>query len=130
MFSFFVSFLFIGFKALICKDFNSFGHMFRHRSGLVDEQESSPIFLQFLDCVWQIWRQAPWEFEFTETLLTTLLFSLSSRYTHDFVFDNDKERSDYLKVITTIVRETYCEKCRQGFSKSVSPGSFINVISC
>ena len=47
-----------GFKRLIAKDFIAFGHMFTSRSGCVgthaDANEESPIFIQFLDSVWQV----------------------------------------------------------------------------
>lgn len=54
--------------------------------------EQSPIFLQFMDCVWQIWRQFPWEFEFNEKLLLVILYAQSSRYSSDFLHENLKER--------------------------------------
>ena len=48
----------LGFKKLLCKDFVSFGHMFRTRSGgnglQDDSNQESPIFIQFLDAVWQV----------------------------------------------------------------------------
>lgn len=47
-----------GFKSLIYKDFIAFGHMFRTRGGGVglvpDVNQESPIFVQFLDAVWQV----------------------------------------------------------------------------
>jgi hypothetical protein len=47
-----------GFKNLISKDFVAFGHMFRTRTGGVgmhaDVNQESPVFVQFLDAVWQV----------------------------------------------------------------------------
>lgn len=48
----------LGFKNLISKDFTAFGHKFRTRCGGVgvnaDASQESPIFVQFLDAVWQV----------------------------------------------------------------------------
>ena len=44
-----------GFKRLLSKDFMSFGHRFKARNGTGSEvQQESPIFVQFLDAVWQV----------------------------------------------------------------------------
>ena len=48
------------------------GHKFADRIGHDDaasDSERSPVFLQFLDCVWQITSQFPDAFEFNEGLL-------------------------------------------------------------
>ena len=46
---------------LIEKEWLSFGHKFHHRVGHGEDKhtdaERSPVFLQFIDCVWQICRQ-------------------------------------------------------------------------
>ena len=46
---------------LIEKEWLSFGHKFNHRVGHGEDKhtdaERSPVFLQFIDCVWQICRQ-------------------------------------------------------------------------
>jgi hypothetical protein len=83
----------IGFSVLLAKDFVWFGHRFRSRSGFGDSREYSPIFVQFLDCVWQVWRQFPWEFEFNDNLLVAVLYSSSSRFYCDYLFDSFRERS-------------------------------------
>lgn len=80
------------------KDFNWFGHRFYLRSGLTNRNEYSPIFLQFLDCVWQVWRQFPWEFEFSESVLELLVFAYTSRCTSDFVFDNFRDHKEMLQL--------------------------------
>lgn len=110
-----------GFKVLISKDFTSFGHMFHHRSGLVSPDESSPIFLQFLDAVWQIWRQMPWEFEFTDSLLSLLAYSTISRFTDDFVFDCEKRQIEYTSLLRDIISNNHCRSCRH---KSKNAGIF------
>lgn len=65
-----------GFIALIEKDWLGFGHMFQHRclnhgKGW-HENETSPVFVQWLDCVHQIMVQYPHEFEFSVDMLVFL----------------------------------------------------------
>jgi Myotubularin-like phosphatase domain len=75
-----------GFAVLIEKEWCSFGHKMQDRCGQIreshgkidaalngrtgfNETEFSPIFIQWLDCVWQIARQYPTAFEFNTELL-------------------------------------------------------------
>ena len=56
-----------GFIVLVEKDWRGCGHKFRERSGQYHptdyhEQQKSPVFLQFLDCVVQIINQFPLSF--------------------------------------------------------------------
>lgn len=50
-----------GFEVLIEKEWVSFGHKFRQRVGHGEDKHSddnrSPVFLQFVDCVWQMTQQ-------------------------------------------------------------------------
>lgn len=50
-----------GFAILIEKEWCSFGHKFSHRIGHGDanysDQERSPVFVQFIDCVYQLINQ-------------------------------------------------------------------------
>ena len=65
---------FAGFKALIRKEWIAFGHKFEDRFGrtLSKEKEASPIFVQFLDCVWQLMRVNPAAFAFGPEYLVRL----------------------------------------------------------
>jgi Myotubularin-like phosphatase domain len=75
-----------GFAVLIEKEWCSFGHKMQDRCGQIrethgqtdaalnggtgfNETEFSPVFIQWLDCVWQIARQYPTAFEFNTELL-------------------------------------------------------------
>ncbi|CAE7453109.1 MTMR4, partial [Symbiodinium microadriaticum] len=113
-----------GFRSLISKDFSTFGHMFHHRSGLVSPEEGSPIFLQFLDAVWQIWRQMPWEFEFTDSLLELIAYAVGTRFTDDFVFDNEKSRLEFEDVLKQIVKTSHCSSCRAKDMTAAGPPRF------
>lgn len=43
-----------GFEVLVEKEWCSFGHMFGLRAHSDSPTESSPVFLQWLDAVWQV----------------------------------------------------------------------------
>jgi myotubularin-related protein 1/2 len=60
-----------GFATLVEKEWCAFGHKFADRCGHFTgkSSESSPVFVQFLDCVYQLTLQFPAEFEFNEYLL-------------------------------------------------------------
>lgn len=66
-----------GFEVLLEKEWISFGHQFLRRIGHGEERHSdsdrSPVFLQFIDCVWQILQQFPTIFEFNEHFLMTVI---------------------------------------------------------
>lgn len=55
-----------GFQVLIEKEWLSFGHPFQLRlsHGEKADTQESPIFVQFLDCVWQLVRLYPNHFEY------------------------------------------------------------------
>lgn len=56
--------------------------------------ELSPVFHQFLDCVYQLQYQNPTRFEYSERFLRRLLYHLYSCQYGTFLFDNEKERVD------------------------------------
>lgn len=57
-----------------------------------DSREESPIFLLYLDCVWQLQRQYPSSFEFTESYLTTLWDSAHNQLFDTFLFNSPRDR--------------------------------------
>ncbi|CAM1311535.1 MTMR12 (predicted) [Pycnogonum litorale] len=87
-----------GFQSLIQKEWVAFGHRFADRLNLVrgGEQEESPVFLLFLDCVWQLIQQFPTVFEFTETYLIVLWDSTKIVLFDTFLFNSPKQRFDAL----------------------------------
>ncbi|XP_065065007.1 uncharacterized protein LOC135691154 isoform X2 [Rhopilema esculentum] len=82
-----------GFQVLIQKEWLSVKHPFMARNlstGFVDDN-LSPIFLQFLDCVWQLCHQFPVVFQFNENLLQTLAtHSYSGRFGTFLDFEKSK----------------------------------------
>ena len=91
-----------GFICLIEKDWLSFGHQFRYRNGfyskfdspqnIVNDEQFSPIFLQWLDAVYQLMIQNYESFEFNFDLILLLAEELYSGKYGTFMFNNDKER--------------------------------------
>ncbi|XP_044019840.1 myotubularin-related protein 2 isoform X3 [Aphidius gifuensis] len=85
-----------GFEVLIEKEWLSFGHKFQQRIGHGDEHHSdadrSPVFLQFIDCVWQISQQFPNAFQFNEHFLITIIDHLYSCRFGTFLFSSERER--------------------------------------
>jgi hypothetical protein len=64
---------------LIEKEWLTFGFPFAQRLGhgltgkKGEMEQQSPVFIQFIDSVWQVWRQYPSSFEFNEELLFFIL---------------------------------------------------------
>lgn len=84
-----------GFQTLIQKEWISLGHPFSDRIGHVynvNSNERSPLFLLFLDCVWQLLQQFPEEFEYSETFLTSLWDSVFLPIFDTFQFNSETER--------------------------------------
>ncbi len=87
-----------GFAVLLEKEWLAFGHMFHKRMGhgLINaffHDERGPIFVQFMDCMFQFITQHPSAFEFNESFL---LYVLDECYTcryGTFLFDCDKDRA-------------------------------------
>ena len=90
---------FMGFAVLVEKDFLSFGHQFAKRSGISEkknegENERSPIFLQFLDCIFQLMIQFPTEFEFNSEFLLFIAKYYNVNLFGNFLYNNEKERTE------------------------------------
>jgi hypothetical protein len=73
-----------------------FGHKFTDRLGHLyeNEKETSPVFLQFLECVWQISQQYSTAFEFNEKFLIQLYEFAHNCQFGNFIGNNHKERID------------------------------------
>ena len=79
------------------------GHKFQDRVHVgqreMENDEQAPIFLQFLDCVWQIWRQYPTYFEFNHQLLERIADAVFSAEFGTFLGNCDRDRTEW-KVYT------------------------------
>uniref|UniRef100_A0A668ALU0 phosphatidylinositol-3,5-bisphosphate 3-phosphatase n=1 Tax=Myripristis murdjan TaxID=586833 RepID=A0A668ALU0_9TELE len=85
-----------GFEVLLEKEWLSFGHRFQLRIGHGDKNHTdadrSPVFIQFIDCVWQMTRQFPAAFEFNEYFLVTILDHLYSCLFGTFLCNSEQQR--------------------------------------
>ncbi|XP_025263877.1 myotubularin-related protein 10-B isoform X2 [Camponotus floridanus] len=84
-----------GFQSLLQKEWIAGGHPFCDRLGHIVKSNSgkSPLFLLYLDCVWQSYQQYPTEFEFTETYLTTLWDAAHISIFDTFIFNCERDRT-------------------------------------
>ncbi|XP_036266439.1 myotubularin-related protein 12 isoform X1 [Pipistrellus kuhlii] len=83
-----------GFQSLVQKEWVAGGHCFLDRCNHLrqSDKEEVPVFLLFLDCVWQLVRQHPPAFEFTETYLTVLSDSLYIPIFSTFFFNSPHQK--------------------------------------
>ncbi|TMW66073.1 hypothetical protein Poli38472_003838 [Pythium oligandrum] len=86
-----------GFMQVVEKEWIRLGHKFHDRvgPGKTENEEQAPIFLQFLDCVWQLWRQYPTYFEFNSALLVEIADALFSGRYGTFLGNCDRERTTW-----------------------------------
>eukprot|EP00756_Hemistasia_phaeocysticola_P050844 Hpha_TRINITY_DN26028_c0_g1::TRINITY_DN26028_c0_g1_i1::g.115190::m.115190/K18081/MTMR1_2; myotubularin-related protein 1/2 len=87
-----------GFQVLIQTEWLACGHKLADRhgnvEGVMEQGEISPIFLQWADCVWQVWRQFTMHFEFTELYLLYILDHTTSGRFGNFMCNSEKERRE------------------------------------
>lgn len=87
-----------GFEVLLEKEWLSFGHKFAQRVGHGEDRHSdtdrSPVFLQFMDCVWQMTQQFPNAFEFNEHFLITIIDNAYSCLFGTFLCNCDQQRTE------------------------------------
>ncbi|CAK9044626.1 5-bisphosphate 3-phosphatase) (Phosphatidylinositol-3-phosphate phosphatase), partial [Durusdinium trenchii] len=82
-----------GFAVLVEKEWCAFGHKFKDRTQTrFRNQEFSPVFTLWIDCVWQLTRQFPKEFEFNAAFLIAILDEVSSSRFGTFLFNSQRER--------------------------------------
>ena len=87
-----------GFAILVEKDWCAFGHQFALRCGhgnhkYSEDENCSPIFLQFIDCVFQLVHQFPSSFEFNQHFLIDMLDEVYACRTSTFLGNSDMERT-------------------------------------
>uniref|UniRef100_A0A914GS41 Phosphatidylinositol-3-phosphatase n=1 Tax=Globodera rostochiensis TaxID=31243 RepID=A0A914GS41_GLORO len=111
-----------GFAVLVEKEWCSFGHKFAQRIGhgqeKPDDAERSPIFVQFIDCVWQLYNQFTAAFEFNVRFLKTLLDELYSCRFGTFLYNNERERHDLEVKLNTVSLWSFILDNKQCFVNS------------
>ena len=105
-----------GFATLIEKEWLSFGHQFAKRLGQDEtrrrnygDKQRSPIFIQFLDCVYQIMNQNPRAFQFSESLLQVLYHHCYSGAYGTFLYNCEKDRSAHCGVTRSVMDLVFME---------------------
>ncbi len=68
-----------------------------HGSDKHSDQDRSPVFLQFIDCVWQIMQQNSKVFEFNEKLLLAIVQNMYTCQFGTFLYTNEHERIKNVK---------------------------------
>lgn len=91
--------------------------------GATKPKETSPVFHQFLDTVYQLLYQHPTRFEFNERFLRRLLYHLYSCQYGTFLYNNEKQRMDAHVMERTRSVWDYFLSQREGFiNKSYDGG--------
>ncbi|KAL6461415.1 hypothetical protein MHYP_G00295590 [Metynnis hypsauchen] len=86
-----------GFQGLVQKEWVMAGHRFLDRCNHLkkNDKEESPLFLLFLNCVWQLMEQNPAAFEFTEMYLIMLSDSMWVPVFSTFLFNCPRQRAEH-----------------------------------
>uniref|UniRef100_A0A8C9RCS6 Myotubularin related protein 11 n=1 Tax=Scleropages formosus TaxID=113540 RepID=A0A8C9RCS6_SCLFO len=88
-----------GFQGLVQKEWVMAGHRFLNRFNYHRDRdkEEAPVFLLFLDCVWQLWAQFPSQFQLTVDYLLALHDSVHLPLFSTFLANCELERSRHTK---------------------------------
>ncbi|KAF0295721.1 Myotubularin-related protein 3 [Amphibalanus amphitrite] len=85
-----------GFQALLEREWLDFGHKFADRCGNAvcteDANERCPVFLQWLDCVYQLTQQFPCDFQFNMAYLVKLVHHAYSGLFGTFLGNSARDR--------------------------------------
>ena len=104
-----------GFCTLVDKEWIHFGHKFADRIGVAaknsKDEERSPVFIQFLDCVHQLTTQFPAAFEFDDALLQCLAHHLFSGRFGNFISNSYKVSTSFRQSNTTWFRLEKTKSC-------------------
>ncbi|XP_028661468.1 myotubularin-related protein 12 isoform X1 [Erpetoichthys calabaricus] len=90
-----------GFQSLIQKEWVVGGHSFLDRCNHLYQKEKesqSPLFLLFLECVWQLLQQHAPAFQFSETYLTVVSDSVHIPLFSTFLFNSQHQRDTATKL--------------------------------
>ncbi|MBN3287373.1 MTMR9 protein, partial [Polyodon spathula] len=133
-----------GFESLVEREWLQAGHPFQQRCSQSAYSNSkpkweAPVFLLFLDCVWQILRQFPCSFQFNEHFLIFLFEHTYASQFGTFLGNNTFERKKIsswlralklLKSLTFVVGNLKTEMLKRGKlklpQKTVSLWSWVN----
>ena len=120
-----------GFQTLVQREWLGYGHKFAdrcgHGLGASDPNERSPVFLQWLDCIYQVFRQNPTAFEFNEMFLVRILNVTRSIIDDVVVFQLKLANHTYTCLYGTFLCNTDCERSAASLeSRTVSLWTLLN----
>ncbi|KFV45087.1 Myotubularin-related protein 9, partial [Tyto alba] len=115
-----------GFESLVVREWLQAGHPFQQRCAQSAYSNSkqkweAPVFLLFLDCVWQILRQFPCSFEFNEQFLVMLFEHAYASQFGTFLGNNENERLVRVLALNPLHIELYLAKKKKELSKFQNP---------
>lgn len=105
-----------GLMVLIEKEWISMGHKFTQRCGHVegDPKEVSPVFTQFIECLWHLMEQYPCSFEYNEKYLLEIHNHVYSCQFGNFIGNCQRERVEMrLQEKTFSVWPFLLDNCQQ-----------------
>ncbi|XP_054526280.1 myotubularin-related protein 11 isoform X5 [Pan troglodytes] len=108
-----------GFQSLVQREWVAAGHPFLTRLGGTGASEEAPVFLLFLDCVWQLLQQFPADFEFSEFFLLALHDSVRVPDTLTFLRNTPWERGKQSGQLNS-----YTQVYTPGYSQPPAGNSF------
>ncbi|KAB0395397.1 hypothetical protein E2I00_010484, partial [Balaenoptera physalus] len=111
----------LGFQSLVQREWVAAGHPFLTRLGGTGASEEAPVFLLFLDCVWQLLQQSPAEFEFSEFFLLALHDSVRVPDTLTFLRDTPWERGKQNRQFNTYTQVYTAGYSQPPAGNSVNP---------
>ena len=113
-----------GFCILIEKEWCRAGHMFATRHGHASknygEDSRAPIFLQWIDCVWQVFRQFVTSFEFNENFLIRVVEEVCNGRFGTFLADNEQAQFEMDLARKTVSLWTYIHH-KDNFYRFINP---------
>ncbi|XP_009299937.2 myotubularin-related protein 12 isoform X1 [Danio rerio] len=97
----------MGFQSLVQKEWVAGCHAFLDRCNHLHQKDKechSPVFLLFLECVWQLVQQHSPAFQFSETYLTVLSDSVHVPIFSTFLFNSAHHRESVMKAESPIAQ--------------------------
>ncbi|KPP60316.1 myotubularin-related protein 12-like, partial [Scleropages formosus] len=96
-----------GFQSLVQKEWVAGGHHFLDRCNYLhkDKELQSPVFLLFLECVWQLLQQYAPAFQFSETYLTVLSDSVDVSVFSTFLFNSPHHRATTIQPVSLLAQK-------------------------
>uniref|UniRef100_A0A673KDF8 Myotubularin-related protein 12 n=1 Tax=Sinocyclocheilus rhinocerous TaxID=307959 RepID=A0A673KDF8_9TELE len=99
----------MGFQSLVQKEWVAGCHAFLDRCNHLHQKDKechSPVFLLFLECVWQLVQQHSPAFQFSETYLTVLSDSVDVPVFSTFLFNSAHHRESVMKAESPLAQSS------------------------